>query len=264
MGKVDKYPGHLTKLLTRRRRSRWLKNKSLWGSLQQPLTSMWLHITVSGTLMGNKNTTYLWSMCCRGLDSTVASVVGKTRKTSLRYVVDQRDASDDKIPFAVATCYARCSPLHGVIAFKSQALMIITEVINRKVEGWCGCWEGAGYERKRGYPLDLLLQSDFTPVHCGGSRGVSAAGNRWGLALTTLFRCSLVPSAPCLSPLLPPVSPSARRRRFWFWIEGLSCHSGAQASHWRSWAFSLVGSAQQHHVEMAPCTWPLGEEESFI
>lgn len=71
---------------------------------------------------------------------------------------------------------------------------------------------GGGW--KRGYPLDLLLHANFTPVHCGGSRGVSAAGNRWGLALTTLFRCSLVPSAPCLSPLLPPVSPSARRRRF--------------------------------------------------
>lgn len=158
-------------------------------------------------------------MCCRGLDLSAAPVVGKTRRTSLGYLVDWKDASGDRIPFqqvkrAVATCYARCSPLHGIIAFKSQALILITEVINRKVEGWCGCWEGAGCERKRGYPLDLLHHSNFTPVHCGSSRGVSAAGNRWGLALTTQFRCLLVPSAPCLSPLLPPVSPSARRRRF--------------------------------------------------
>lgn len=58
-----------------------------------------------------------------------------------------------------------------------------------------------------------------------------------------------------------PVSLSARRRRFWFWIEGPSCHSGARASHWRSWAFSWAGSAQRRRVERAPCTWPLGRDK---
>lgn len=125
----------------------------------------------------------------------------------------------------------------------------------------CLCVCRGSVRGKRGFPLDLLLLSNFTPVHCGRSRGVSAAGSRWGLALTTLFRCLLVPSAPCPPPLLPPVSLSARRRRFWFWIEGPSCRSGARASHWRSWAFSWAGSAQRHHVGRAPCTWPLGREK---
>lgn len=58
-----------------------------------------------------------------------------------------------------------------------------------------------------------------------------------------------------------PVSLSARRRRFWFWIEGPSCRSGARASHWRSWAFSWAGSAQRRRVERAPCTWPLGRDK---
>lgn len=114
-------------------------------------------------------------------------------------------------------------------------------------------------EGKRGFPLAssaLLFFSNVTPVHCGtrSSRGVSVAGGGGGVALTTLFRCPLVPSAPSPPPISPPVSLSARRRRFWFWIEGPSCRSGARASHWRSWAFSWVGSAQQRHVERAPCT----------
>ena len=118
--------------------------------------------------------------------------------------------------------------------------------------------------------------SNFTQVQCGtwSSCGVSVAGSRclcvcvcvWGgVALTTKFRCPLVPSAPYPPPLLlPPVSLSARRWRFWFWIEGLSCRSGVRASHWRSWAFSWAGSAQRRRVERAPCTWPLRWEKKLL
>lgn len=122
-------------------------------------------------------------------------------------------------------------------------------------------------EGKRGFPMasstlpgPAPFFSNFSPVYCGikSSQGVSVAGSRWGVALTILFRCPLAPSAPCP----PPVeSLSARRRRFWFWIEGPSCHSAAQVSHWRSWVFSWVDSAQRRHVERAPCTWPLGREK---
>lgn len=77
-----------------------------------------------------------------------------------------------------------------------------------------------------------------------------------------VFRCPLVPRV--LHPPPPsspqPACPSARRRRFWFWIEGLSCRSGARASRWRSWAFSWADSARPRHAGRALCTWPLGGE----
>ena len=63
-----------------------------------------------------------------------------------------------------------------------------------------GKW--ASVKGKEASLLELLLLSDFTPVHCGSSRGVRAAGSRWrGLAL---FMCQLVPGARC-----PPPSPPA-------------------------------------------------------
>ena len=119
---------------------------------------------------------------------------------------------------------------------------------------------------------------NVTPVHCGmqsfswgGGSVLQAVGVvEGGVALTTLFRFPLAPSAmyactptpppPHHPPPPPPVCLSARRRTFWFWTEGLSCRSEARASHWRSWAFSWADSARRLRVERAPCTWPLGRE----
>ena len=147
------------------------------------------------------------------------------------------------------------------------------------MEGWCG-WGSVRVKGASHWPaplcMDLLLYLqlytsavwyvEFLWGQCCRQQ-VFVCVCVWGggVALTTKFRCPLVPSAPYPPPLLlPPVSLSARRWRFWFWIEGLSCRSGVRASHWRSWAFSWAGSAQRRRVERAPCTWPLRWEKKLL
>lgn len=90
---------------------------------------------------------------------------------------------------------------------------------------------------------------------------VCVLSSRLGLELppppTPSIRCPLVAIVPRHLLLLSVQSQSARKRRFWFWTEGLSCHREALVNHWRSWAFSWADSAQRRRAERAPCTWPL-------